>query len=84
MLIDKPEAEIKEIMTVLPGPDFPTGATIYGFSGIQQAYQTGKGIITLKARIITENFEKKNKTAAPVLVVKELPYQAHLWFKIKR
>jgi DNA gyrase subunit A len=77
LLIDKPEAEIKEIMQVLPGPDFPTGATIYGFSGIKQAYQTGKGIITLKARIITENFEKKNKLAAPVLVVKELPYQVN-------
>ncbi len=77
MLIDKPEAEIKEIITVLPGPDFPTGATIYGLSGIQQAYQTGKGIITLKARIITENFEKKNKTATPILVVKELPYQVN-------
>lgn len=77
LLIDKPEAEIKEIMKLLPGPDFPTGATIYGFSGIKQAYQTGKGIITLKARIITENFEKKNKSAAPVLVVKELPYQVN-------
>jgi len=77
MLIDNQEAGIKEIMKVLPGPDFPTGATIYGLSGIQQAYQTGKGIITLKARIITENFEKKNKSAAPVLVVKELPYQVN-------
>jgi len=77
MLIDNQEVGIKEIMKVLPGPDFPTGATIYGLSGIQQAYQTGKGIITLKARIITENFEKKNKSAAPVLVVKELPYQVN-------
>ncbi len=77
LLIDQPEAGIKEIMKVLPGPDFPTGASIYGLSGIQEAYQTGKGIITLKARIITENFEKKNKIAAPTLVVKELPYQVN-------
>ncbi|MDD5635833.1 MAG: DNA gyrase subunit A [Atribacterota bacterium] len=77
LLIDNPEADLKEIMKVLPGPDFPTGATIYGISGIQQAYKTGKGIITLKARIITENHEKKNKSAAPVLVVKELPYQVN-------
>ncbi|MFW6149035.1 MAG: DNA gyrase subunit A [Atribacterota bacterium] len=76
LLIDQPEADIKEIMKVLPGPDFPTGATIYGLSGIQQAYQTGKGIISLKARIITENFEKKS-SKAPVLVVKELPYQVN-------
>ena len=77
LLIDQSEADIKEIMKVLPGPDFPTGASIYGLSGIQEAYLTGKGIITLKARIITENFEKKNKTAPPVLVVKELPYQVN-------
>ena len=76
LLIDKPETTIKEIMKVLPGPDFPTGGIIYGVSGIKEAYQTGKGIITLKARVVTENFEKKNKSA-PVLVVKELPYQVN-------
>lgn len=76
LLIDKPETDIKEMMKVLPGPDFPTGATIYGFSGIREAYQTGKGIITIKARIITENFEKKSKET-PILVVKELPYQVN-------
>ncbi|MBN2395106.1 MAG: DNA gyrase subunit A [Candidatus Atribacteria bacterium] len=76
LLIDKPDTELKEIMKVLPGPDFPTGATIYGTSGILEAYQTGKGIITLQAKVITENFEKKNK-GAPILVVKELPYQVN-------
>ena len=76
LLIDKPEADMKEIIKVLPGPDFPTGATIYGLSGIREAYQTGKGIITIKARIITENFEKKSK-GTPILVVKELPYQVN-------
>ncbi len=76
LLIDMPDTTIKEIMKVLPGPDFPTGATIYGVSGIQEAYETGKGIITLQARVITENYEKKSKSA-PVLVVKEIPYQVN-------
>jgi DNA gyrase subunit A len=76
LLIESPEATLEEIMKVLPGPDFPTGATIYGVSGIKEAYQTGKGIITLQAKVISENFEKKSKHA-PVLVVKELPYQVN-------
>lgn len=76
MLIDNPETTLEEIMQVLPGPDFPTGATIYGVSGIKEAYQTGKGIITLKAKVISENSEKKNQNS-PVLVVKELPYQVN-------
>lgn len=76
LLIDNPEASLEEIMKVLPGPDFPTGATIYGTSGIKEAYQTGKGIITLKAKVISENSEKKNQNTT-VLVVKELPYQVN-------
>ncbi|MDD5497474.1 MAG: DNA gyrase subunit A, partial [Atribacterota bacterium] len=76
LLIENPEATLEEIMTVLPGPDFPTGATIYGVSGIKEAYQTGKGIITLQAKVVSENFEKKSKNAS-VLVVKELPYQVN-------
>lgn len=76
LLIENPEATLEEIMKVLPGPDFPTGATVYGVSGIKEAYQTGKGIITLQAKVISENFEKKSKHT-PVLVVKELPYQVN-------
>ncbi len=76
LLIDNPEATLEDIMKVLPGPDFPTGATIYGVSGIKEGYQTGKGIITLQAKVISENLEKKSQNA-PVLVVKELPYQVN-------
>lgn len=76
LLIENPEATLEEIMKILPGPDFPTGATIYGVSGIKEAYQTGKGIITLQAKVVSENFEKKSKNAS-VLVVKELPYQVN-------
>ncbi|NLL61672.1 MAG: DNA gyrase subunit A [Candidatus Atribacteria bacterium] len=76
LLIDRPEAPLAEIMKVLPGPDFPTGATICGVSGIKEAYQTGKGIITLQAKVISENIEKKSQHA-PTLVVKELPYQVN-------
>ncbi len=76
LLIENPESTLEEIMTVLPGPDFPTAATIYGVSGIKEAYQTGRGIITLQAKVISENFEKKSQQT-PVLVVKELPYQVN-------
>lgn len=76
LLIENPEATLEEIMTVLPGPDFPTAATIYGVSGIKEAYQTGRGIITLQAKVISEYFEKKSQQT-PVLVVKELPYQVN-------
>ncbi|HOR41946.1 MAG TPA: DNA gyrase subunit A [Atribacterota bacterium] len=76
LLIENPEATLDEIMQVLPGPDFPTGATIYGISGIREAYETGKGIITLQAKVISENLDKKSQRT-PTLVVKELPYQVN-------
>lgn len=78
LLIENPEVTLDQIMKVLPGPDFPTGATIYGVSGIKEAYQTGRGIITLQAKIIseTEDINKKSQHG-PVLVVKELPYQVN-------
>ena len=83
LLIDQPDATLEEIMKVLPGPDFPTGATICGLSGIKEAYQTGKGIITLQAKVISENIEKKSQHA-PTLVVKELPYQVNKAVLVER
>ena len=76
LMIEKPEVTIPEIMKKLPGPDFPTGATICGLTGAREAYQTGRGKIKIQARVITENFEKKSKKS-PILVVKELPYQVN-------
>ncbi|HUT51825.1 MAG TPA: DNA gyrase subunit A [bacterium] len=72
LLIDKPEAKLEDIMRRLPGPDFPTGGFIPGREGIREAYETGKGIIQMRARILVEQNPRTKKTA---LVVTEIPYQ---------
>lgn len=71
--IDKPEAGIDEIMDVIRGPDFPTGALICGKKGIIDAYNTGRGLITLRARV---EFEKA-RAGKEAIIVKELPYQVN-------
>ena len=73
MLIDNPDATVDDLMTVLPGPDFPTGAVIMGSEGIRQAYETGRGIITLRAKAHVES----NKTGRTKLVFTEFPYQTN-------
>lgn len=70
MLIDNPEAEVDELMDVLPGPDFPTGGIIMGRHGIRQAYATGRSTITVRAKTHVE-MDKKTQ----VIVVSEIPYQ---------
>ena len=71
ILIDNPDCTIEELMDVLPGPDFPTGATIFGVSGIKQAYETGRGAIDVYAKAIIEPTQGgKNQ-----IIVTELPYQ---------
>ncbi|MBN1475261.1 DNA gyrase subunit A [Candidatus Sumerlaeota bacterium] len=73
LLVDKPESTLKDIMRVLPGPDFPTGAQICGRSGIHDAYRTGRGRLRLRARAQVEHL-KKGKEA---IVVTEIPYQVN-------
>ncbi|MCX7919073.1 MAG: DNA gyrase subunit A [bacterium] len=73
LLIDKPEASLEEIMQVLPGPDFPTGAQILGREGIIEAYRTGKGKIVIRAQAMIETL-KGGKTQ---IVVNEIPYQVN-------
>ncbi len=73
MLIDNPDATCEELMTVLPGPDFPTGALIMGTSGIRQAYETGRGSITVRAKAHVES----SKTGRSRLVFTEIPYQVN-------
>lgn len=73
LLIDDPDASLDEIMKVLPGPDFPTGGIIMGTDGIRQAYETGRGTITTRARVHIE--QKKNGRQR--LVVTEIPYQVN-------
>ena len=57
-LIDNPDISIEELMAHIPGPDFPTSGFIYGKEGIRQAYETGKGVIQLRARAIIERDRK--------------------------
>jgi DNA gyrase subunit A len=73
LIIDSPDAGIDEIMDVIRGPDFPTGALICGKSGIVDAYNTGRGLITLRARVEYE----KVKSGKEAIIVKELPYQVN-------
>jgi DNA gyrase subunit A len=71
-LIDDPEITIDELMTHLPGPDFPTAATIYGTQGIVDAYRTGRGIIRIRAKIDVED-----DNGTETIAVTELPYQVN-------
>lgn len=73
MLLDNPDASCEELMTVMPGPDFPTGGKIMGSKGIREAYETGHGNITLRATF--EVVEKKN--GRQQIVVKEIPYMVN-------
>ncbi len=70
LVMDKPEATTKEIMEVMPGPDFPTGALVMGKSGIHRAYETGKGSIVLRSRTEIET----TKSGRERIVVTEFPY----------
>ncbi len=73
LLIDNPEATTRDIMEVLPGPDFPTGALVMGKSGIHRAYETGKGSIVLRARTEIEEFGNGRER----IVVTEFPYMVN-------
>ncbi len=74
MVIDSPECSINEIMTVLPGPDFPTGGIICGRAGIMKAYHTGRSSIPVRAKCEIEEYKKGNRTRSRI-VVSELPFQ---------
>ncbi|MBQ6522764.1 MAG: DNA gyrase subunit A, partial [Atopobiaceae bacterium] len=73
MMIDNPDATTDELMTVLPGPDFPTGGIIMGTEGIRDAYETGRGSITVRAKVHVEQI----KSGRSRLVVTEIPYQVN-------
>ncbi len=73
MLIDNPETTIPELMKAIKGPDFPTRGYIYGTAGIAEAYTTGRGMITLRARAHAE----KLRGAREAIIITELPYQVN-------
>jgi DNA gyrase subunit A len=68
-----PEISTQELMEIIPGPDFPTGGIILGRSGIRKAYETGRGSITVRAKVVIE--QKAN--GKEVIIVNELPYQVN-------
>lgn len=72
MLIDNPETSVLELMTVIKGPDFPTGAIVMGKAGIRAAYETGKGKIIVRAKAEIEEENGRNR-----IVVTEIPYQVN-------
>jgi DNA gyrase subunit A len=73
LMIDNPEVTIQELMALIKGPDFPTAGFIHGYDGIKQAYQTGRGIIQMRARATIE----EGKGDRESIVVTELPYQVN-------
>ena len=73
LVMDNPEVTTKDLMEVLPGPDFPTGALVMGNSGIHKAYETGKGSIVLRSRTEIE----ETKTGRERIVVTEFPYMVN-------
>ncbi len=73
-IINDPEITFEELLTMVPGPDFPTGATIYGRQGIRDAYATGRGIIQVRAKAHVEASKRSERQA---IIVTELPYQVN-------
>jgi len=73
MLIENPDATLDQLMAVIPGPDFPTYGYIYGRTGIREAYTTGRGIITLRAKAHVE----KMRGGREAIIITELPYQVN-------
>ena len=70
-LLDNPSAEIKDLMRYIKGPDFPTGGVICGKGGIKEAYTTGRGKLTVRARATVEH----QKNGKDLIIVTEIPYQ---------
>ncbi len=80
LLIEKPEATLKEVMKLVPGPDFPTGGYIAGREGIEAAYKNGRGSFTMRAKAAIEEAGKDREN----IVITEIPYQVNKATLIKR
>ncbi len=74
MVMENPHATVKELMSVMPGPDFPTAGFIFGVEGIYEAYNTGRGIIQVRARAAIEAMKKADREQ---IVVTEIPYMTN-------
>ena len=73
-LLQEPDVSIDELIKIVPAPDFPTAALIYGLSGVQEGYRTGRGRVVMRARTHFEDIGKGDRQA---IIVDELPYQVN-------
>jgi DNA gyrase subunit A len=73
MLAD-PQISVEELMQLIPGPDFPTAGLIYGTEGIREAYHSGRGLITMRARALIEH---SKRTSREQIIINEIPYQVN-------
>ncbi|PYT71689.1 MAG: DNA gyrase subunit A [Acidobacteria bacterium] len=80
LMIEKPDTTLKEVMKLVPGPDFPTGGYIAGHEGIEAAYKTGRGSFTMRAKAAVEEVAKDREN----IVITEIPYQVNKATLIKR
>jgi DNA gyrase subunit A len=80
LLLNKPTASLEEVLALVPGPDFPTGAYIYGKSGIKEAYRTGRGQFTMRAKAAIERPGKEKVQ----IVITEIPFQVNKSRTIER
>ncbi len=74
-LLDAPETEIDELIDIIKAPDFPTGATIYGLSGVREGYRSGRGRVVMRAKTHIESIGKNGEREA--IIVDEIPYQVN-------
>ncbi len=74
LLLENPEVTIPQLMKKIPGPDFPTAGFIYGMTGIKEAYETGRGLLKLRAKVVVETDERSERER---LIVTEIPYQVN-------
>lgn len=74
-LLDEPETEIDELINIIQAPDFPTGATIYGLSGVREGYRTGRGRVVMRGKTHIEPIGKNGEREA--IVIDEIPYQVN-------
>ncbi|MDH4079030.1 MAG: DNA gyrase subunit A [Nitrospira sp.] len=81
LLLESPEVTIPELMRKIPGPDFPTAGFIYGVGGIKDAYESGRGLLTLRAKVVVETDERTDRER---LIVTEIPYQVNKVSLIKK
>ena len=78
--IDDPEITIDDLIKHIPAPDFPTGGLIYGYSGVRQAYHTGRGRVIMRAKMREEEF----KSGRIALIIDEIPYQVNKSYLLEK